>query len=159
MPRKLPFHRAALALALPLLSVLPERAAAFDQDILFTQVPGWSIVAHKFSGAFGGCSAWTEQPGGFQLHLGNTGTEWRLATTFNPADRISGSIEVDGQRWTTSFLSNGEMLVSPLTGPLVDAAAAGHQMRLFLGGNVLTFSMAGSRGAINAVFDCLRQPW
>jgi hypothetical protein len=159
MIRKLPFRRAALALVLPLLSALPEGAAAYDHDILHTQVPGWSIVAHKYSGKFGGCSAWTEQPGGFQLHLINSGTEWRLATTFNPADHISGRIDVDGQRWTTAFFSDGEMLVSPLNGPIIDAAAAGHLMRLTVGGNVLSFSMTGSRGAIHAVFDCLRQPW
>ena len=70
------------------MSALPDRAAAYDHDTLYTQVSDWSIVAHKFSGEFDGCSAWTEQPGGFQLHLGNTGTEWLLATTFNPADRI-----------------------------------------------------------------------
>lgn len=159
MPRNTPFRASALALALPVLSALPDAAAAYDQDILHAQVPGWSIVAHKFSGHFGGCSAWTEQPGGFRLHLGNTGTEWRLATTFNPADRVVGSIEVDGQSWRTTFVSNGEMLVGPMTGPAADAAAAGRYMRLHIGGNVLTFSMAGSRNAINAVFDCLRQPW
>lgn len=159
MPFTRPLRRAALALVLPLLAALPERAAAYDHDILYAQVPGWSVVAHKVSGQFSGCSAWTEQPGGFQLHLFNTGTDWRLATTFNPADRIGGGIDIDGQRWTTSFHSDGEMLVSPLNGPIIDAVAAGYLMRLTVGGNVLSFSLAGSRNAVNAVFDCLRQPW
>ncbi len=155
----LPLGRAALALVLPLLSVLPERAAAFDQQSLYTQISGWSIVAHSYSGELFACSAWMEEPGGFQLHLINSGTEWRLGTTFNPADQIGGGIDIDGQRWSTSYFFDGDLLVSRANGPIVDAAAAGHQMRLTIGGNVLAFSLAGSRNAIYAVYDCLRHPW
>jgi len=131
---------------------------AHDHDILYTQVPERSIIAHKSSGAFGGCSAWTGQPGGFRLPFFSTGTKWQFAPTFNPADRIDGAIDTDGQCWTTTLYSTGETLVSPLIGPIIDADDVGHLMRPHVGGNVLNFSMAGSRNAINTVFDCLRQP-
>ncbi len=157
MPFKTQIRRAVLALVLPFLSTLPDGAEAYDQHSLYTQVSGWSIVSHTYSGQFGGCSAWTEQPGGFQLHLVNDGWDWKVGTTFSQADQINGGIGIDGQRWTTTFFYNGDLMLSRLKGQIIDAAAAGHRMRLQIGGNALDFSLAGSRDAINAVHACLGQ--